>query len=402
MPCILILQGTYGTHCPLSQRITYEHDTANQTIAIGDVFCGAGGLTLGVSQAIRALGFKPRHILAADIDSWALNVFRRNFDPLLVESGDLWTLVTKSFSVSNSTTTFSAEPQLLSCDLQEAKGQIDILLGSPPCGGHSSSNSKTIRNDPKNKYYLAMPALAVALKAKCVIVENVPGIFHDAMNVLERARSLFLSSGYHVQEMVIDAISLGLPQTRKRHFLIASQHLCPSIETAIKVINRPNRNLRWAIGDLIDVESVNAIDSWSELSAENKRRVDYLFDNDEYDLPNSQRPDSHKAGHTYPSIYGRLHWKMPAGTLTTGFNSPGRGRYIHPSRRRTITPHEAARIQGFPDEFEFQDAGGDTPGRTILGTLIGNAVPPPMGYASGIAALASMDLSGRNHREPSG
>ena len=82
----------------------------------------------------------------------------------------------------------------------------------------------------------------------------------------------------------------------------------------------------------MDTESDDPIDRPAELSAENMRRIAYLFDNDEYNLPDRLRPDSHKGGHTYPAIYGRLRWDKPAGAITTGFSSPGRGRYIHPAR----------------------------------------------------------------------
>src|SRR5690606_5320498 len=84
----------------------------------------------------------------------------------------------------------------------------------------------------------------------------------------------------------------------------------------------------------------------------NKKRIDYLFENNLWDLPDSQRPDCHKEkSHSYKSCYGRLRWDKPAQTLTSGFGSMGQGRYVHPLQRRVITPHEAARIQGFPDFF---------------------------------------------------
>jgi DNA (cytosine-5)-methyltransferase 1 len=71
-------------------------------------------------------------------------------------------------------------------------------------------------------------------------------------------------------------------------------------------------------------------------------------------------------------MYGRLRWNMPAQTITTGFGSMGQGRYIHPSQQRTLTPHEAARLQTFPDFFDF-DA---VKSRGSWARMIGNAVPP--------------------------
>ena len=381
----------------LRKAVAYEFKKdSNKTVRIADIFCGAGGLTYGVREAIRACGFNAENVLAVDIDSVASQVYRRNFDPTYFSTQNSWTSVTKSYSTRGSVPKFSIPPKLLTEELRGLKGGVDILMGSPPCGGHSNSNNLTRRNDPRNKYYIVMPAMAVALDAKAVIVENVPGVQHDRLNVLDTAKGLFESSGYNIDEALVDSISLGLPQTRKRHILIASKVRRPSLGTVIDVLKRPQRNLRWGIGDLVDVDSSDPLDKEAELSEVNRGRIKYLFDNDEYDLPDHQRPDSHKNGHTYPSIYGRLRWDRPAGTITTGFNTPGRGRYVHPERQRTITPHEAARIQGFPDTFEFRLINGETPSRSNLANMIGDAVPPQMSYVAGVAALAALDIARRS------
>lgn len=83
------------------------------------------------------------------------------------------------------------------------------------------------------------------------------------------------------------------------------------------------------------------------------------------------------------SIYGRLHWDRPAPTITRGFYCMCMGRYVHPSQRRTLTAHEAARLQFFPDWFDFSPAGS----RTKLAIMIGNAVPPKIGFALGLQHL---------------
>ena len=76
-------------------------------------------------------------------------------------------------------------------------------------------------------------------------------------------------------------------------------------------------------------------------------------------------------------MYGRLNWQLPAQTITSGFGSIGQGRYMHPSLARALTPHEAARIQGFPDYFDFSAVVK----RAGLATMIGNAVPPALSRA---------------------
>ena len=378
------LMGAVEHHSP--------HD-AKRVVRIADVFCGAGGLSYGVREAVMSCGLQAENTMAADIDPVKIEVHRRNFDPTHFSTRDLWNSVTKSYSTRTKQPRFSTHPELLAEELKPAKGEVDILLGGPPCEGHSTSNNVTRRNDERNKYYIVMPSMAVALGARAVIVENVPGVRHDHLHVLDNAKGLFESNGYHVDEAVVDAMALGIPQTRKRHILIASLDTEPDIEATLNHLKRPRRDLQWAIEDLLDINSDNPMDINAGLTEVNKRRIKYLFDNDKYDLPNHERPDSHKDGHTYPSIYGRLQWDKPSGTITTGFNTPGRGRYIHPERQRTITPHEAARIQGFPDCFEFNLINGETPTRTVIADMIGDAVPPPIGYMAGAAALAALDLN---------
>jgi DNA (cytosine-5)-methyltransferase 1 len=102
--------------------------------------------------------------------------------------------------------------------------------------------------------------------------------------------------------------------------------------------------------------------------------MEYLLKQNTYDLPNGLRPECHQDEHSYKSMYGRPSWHRPAQTITSGFGSIGQGRYMHPSRLRALTAHEAARIQGFPDYFDFSSVSR----RSDLATMIGNAVPPAL------------------------
>ncbi len=363
------------------------------TVGIADVFCGAGGLTLGVAEAVREQGLIPTHVLAMDSDPVVLDVYRRNFDPRIALTDNVWTSVTTRYKVNtDGKAEFlkGDEVQILEPELETAIGRVDILLGAPPCGGHSTSNNNTRHTDPRNMYYVAMPFLAMALRAPVVVIENVTGIRHDRLNVYRHTIDLFHHAHYATSEHVIDATSLGLPQTRRRHILVASRFGKPDIERAIASVSWKSRTLEQTIADLKDVDYDDIMDKAGDLSSENRKRIDFLFDNEEYDLRNEMRPLSHRNGHTYPSIYGRLSWERPAGTITTGFNTSGRGRYIHPDRRRTLTPHEAARIQGFPDDFEFRMVDGSPLTRQSLANVIGNAVPPPIGRAAGHAALEAL------------
>ena len=130
----------------------------------------------------------------------------------------------------------------------------------------------------------------------------------------------------------------------------------------------------------------------SAASPENAQRMEWLIDNNRFDLPNEMRPDCHHDDHSYRSMYGRLDWDQPAQTITTGYGSMGQGRYMHPSRPRTLTPHEAARLQTFPDFFEF----GDDQPRKTWAHVIGNAVPPLLGVHIGQPLLTAMAQPARS------
>ena len=181
---------------------------------------------------------------------------------------------------------------------------------------------------------------------------------------------------------------VGVAQTRQRMLLIASR-VAPNvdIEKITEDAALPARTMEWAIGDLLDKYDENSVfDSAAIHAPVNQARIHYLFEHDLYELPNDQRPDCHRLKpHTYPAVYGRMHWGRPSPTITGGFACCGRGRFVHPLRERTLTPHEAARVQYFPDFFDF---GGMT--RTGLVRAIGNAVPARAGYVVALPLLIAV------------
>jgi DNA (cytosine-5)-methyltransferase 1 len=294
---------------------------------------------------------------------------------------------------------FAYEPEILDEDLAAEVGKIDIFLAGPPCQGHSNLNNKTRREDPRNLLYITAVALGVALKAKSIVMENVPEVVNDKSDVVNRAKALLKASGYEwIDSGVLATDHLGGAQTRKRYFLIASRVAASESDVHIKDVakglKQVPRPLSWAIGDLLHDFTkeigTTIMDTTPAMSAENASRVKHLFENDLYDLPDTERPESHKNGNTYPSVYGRMYWNKPSQTITTGFLTPGRGRHIHPIRPRVITPHEAARIQTFPDTFSFVVDATVPPSRTGLQKWIGDAVPPLLGYAATLPLMLRM------------
>lgn len=101
------------------------------------------------------------------------------------------------------------------------------------------------------------------------------------------------------------------------------------------------------------------------------------------------RPPSQREGTSYTASYGRMHQDRPAPTLTTNYHTPGTGRFVHPTERRTLTAAEAARLQGFRDSYRFVAEDGSRPSKALLSTWIGDAVALPLGYAAVLSALGT-------------
>lgn len=351
-----------------------------------DMFAGCGAMSLGVRMAADALGMQFRSLVAADLERAALDVYVTNLNPTLAFAKDV------SKAIAYKLRTGRIETAAITAhELAEASAGVDVLIGGPPCQGHSDLNNHSRRDDPKNSLYLIMPAMALALQPLVVIIENVPAVVHDRSGVVAITVRTLAQAGYQVTLATVPMVGIGVPQRRRRHFLLAVRGPRVDAGRAIDAFLTEPRSVAWAISDLVDERSqTSAFDSASIQSARNRERIKWLFDHDEYDLPNSRRPTCHRDKvHSYVSMYGRMRWEEPAQTVTSGFGSPGQGRYIHAKAKRTLTPHEAARLQFFPDSFRFEVPGREIR-RTELATMIGNAVPPKASYVLGLAAIASV------------
>lgn len=354
------------------------HPASTREVRIVDLFCGCGGFAWGFAEGLRQQGVKPVITHAFDLDNHALSTYIQNLKPHEASQDSVAMLVDYSMKLLDDPVKFSYPPEILDehISLRSEKGKTDYVIAGPPCQGHSNFNNYTRRKDPRNLLYLTTVAVAVALRSQNILIENVAEVQNDHFMVVSRARQLLEASGYFVEEIILEGPSVGLPQTRKRFFLLASLNSKPRSMQVIQAFRVNSvRTVLDAIGDLQVKTGSDLYNSPPSLSRENKKRIDWLFSNNAYNLANDQRPDCHKDGHTYPSVYGRLYPDQPAGTITTGLNSPGRGRYIHPCQPRMITPHEAARLQSISDAFCFHPENG----RNSLAKLIGDAVPPLFG-----------------------
>lgn len=360
-------------------------------IRIADLFCGSGGLALGVRQLLDEAGSEPVWDLIADRDGGATEVYAANHPVRTVYHDSVADLLDYRVRRRSNGAEFVYEPEFLDEALGDAVRGVDLVMAGPPCEGHSNLNNHTRRSDRRNHLYLAVPAFAVAAGARMVLIENVPAVENDRGGVVEAARDLLGSAGYRIEAGVFAADEMGWPQTRRRFFLVARRGDAPPLEFGTirrALAESQARSVWWAVGDLEDLDESDPLHRVGELSAENQARIAWLFDHDAHDLDLSERPACHRNGTTYSAVYGRMRRDRPAPTITTGFLTPGRGRFVHPTRRRTLSPREAARLQGFPDTYRFAPDPERPPTRSQLAKWIGDAVPMPLGYAAALSVLA--------------
>ena len=360
------------------------------TVNVVDMFSGCGGLSLGVKRAAEAVGARPVFVLSVDVAPAAMSVYVKNLRPLRWLRQNVRNLVDYSHVSGCDLPTIDVRHVNANDEIVAVGGSVDIFLAGPPCQGNSNLNNRTRRVDRRNELYLDAVVAGIVLDAKVIVIENVPAVTHSRQNVVGRSLQLLEQAGYRIShnEIMLTASDFGTPQDRRRHFLIAGkpgQVVSPNDVDTLKV---PAPTVSEALLPLSSIERLCTFDRASNLSPDNKKRVEFLVDHREYDLPNEKRPDCHRLKpHSYPSVYGRMHPDRPAPTITTGFLSPGRGRFTHPFKARSLTPHEGARLQGFGEDFNWL-CRSERISRGEYAGMIGAAVPPQLGYVVGMCALS--------------
>lgn len=336
-----------------------------------DLFCGAGGLSLGLEEA----GFR----IAGAFDAWspAVRSYRLNFPghPCFMEDVDQ--LDAARLSVLG----MPNEP--------------DLVAGGPPCQGFSAQRIGG-DDDQRNDLVLSFLRVATTLRSRMFVMENVTGLLGArGRATLARFMAIAEASGYVVRTSVLDAADFGLPQHRQRVFVVGRRRDVQGSFTFPQNIRSCPMTVAEALSDLAPpaeegaTEPVDPLHVITPLSALNRRRIEMVPPGGGFeDLPIELRANCHKAGAArigHRAVYGRLHPDRPAGTITAMFDSFTRGRFGHPVEPRNLTLREGARLQGFPDGHRFVGT------KREMVKQIGNAVPPPMARAIAVAVRAALD-----------
>jgi DNA (cytosine-5)-methyltransferase 1 len=316
-----------------------------------DLFCGAGGLSEGLSQTgVDVLG-------AVDISQLAIEAYKENHPNTHVWRRDIRRL----------------SPEEILQDLELAPGELDLLAGCPPCQGFSTlrtHNRSSNVDDRRNGLVAQFARFCEVLRPRGLLMENVPGLESDRRfrllaNRLERM-------GYRLTYGVLDAADYGVPQRRRRFVLLGligdAVEFAPPTASLLRV--------RDAIGDL---ESPMTSDDLLHNHGEERSKeiVELIRDiprdgGSRRDLGPKRQLECHKRVSGWNDVYGRMAWDAPAPTITSGCINPSKGRFLHPEEDRAITLREAALLQSFPRDYKFPL----TEGKYKVADLIGNALPP--------------------------
>lgn len=322
-----------------------------------DCFSGAGGLTMGLTKA----GFDVR--LSFDNDQVAVDTHRKSL-PGRAEVLDAAEL--------------SGEAMLELAGL--GVGELDLLAGGPPCQGFSLQR-RGARTDPRNQLVLRYLDWLSDIRPRAFLIENVVAIGgvrgkQVIAAVTEHASGL----GYKVTSAILDASDYGVPQVRRRMFLVGirdgAEMVWPSKRKGKRLTVRDAlRGLPSPPEDGSPHPDIANHYRESRLSALNLERIRHVPEGGGREsLPDHLVLECHKGSHRHLDTYGRLAWDEPSVTITARFDSFTRGRFGHPVEDRSITLREGARLQTFPDEFVFLG------NREDGARLIGNAVPPKLAY----------------------
>lgn len=342
-----------------------------------DLFCGAGGLSLGFEQA----GVR----VAAAVDDDPLNVsaYGKNFPDATVLQGDVRSL--------------TGDELMRSAGIGARR--VDVVFGGPPCQGFSVGGHRN-DHDPRNQLILEFARIVDELQPRYFVLENVPGIVRGEGRLLEPFFDAVGNAGFDIVEPVrdLDAQDFGVPQRRKRIFVLGWKRT----ESPPRYPRRSAgaRPTIWdALGDLPEIERHRSLLSTDVYRgplgmpssyAEALRRPPIRPQENEYELSGClrtvhSRRTRYRFAKTSPgsrepvSRFFRLDKDAVAPTLRAGsgwdygrFTAP---RPIHPVHPRCITVREAARLQSFPDRFTFH-------GTKWHGfRQVGNAVPPRLALA---------------------
>ena len=313
-----------------------------------EVCAGAGGLSQGLIRA----GFKP--LLLNEIDTVCCKTLKKNHADVEVDSHDMRNI-----------------------DLTEFKGTVDLLAGGVPCQSFSQAGKRKGLDDDRGNLILDFARLINECRPRCFLIENVEGLkTHENGKTFRKVLEVLEGTGYKVSHRILNAVDYGVPQKRKRLFIVGvrdeQEYTFPSSDGIEKKVLRdvlfevpPSLGAKYPARKAEILNMVPPGGCWIDLPTEVQK---------EY-MGGAFESEGGRRG-----MARRLSMDEPCLTLTTSPCQKQTER-CHPLETRPLTVREYARIQTFPDSYEF------------VGTMaqqykqIGNAVPVMLAYHIGLSLI---------------
>lgn len=289
------------------------------------------------------------------------------------------------------------------------KGEASLVVGGAPCQPFSNIGKKLGKNDEKNgDLFLEFVRIVKGVSPEAFIFENVVGITQQKhADVINYMVDKFKGLGYGISHTILNSANYGVPQRRERFFMIGIKGVeNPSFpfpthfrdekhyETFVKEFDAfPAHNFKkW----------VSVEEAFKKMPKNQECRIDYALMNisdvvikrmtyikqgENFKvLPMNLRPDCWKSGkHQGNDTFGRIIADLPSCTIRTAAYNPAKGQYIHPFENRGLSTVEMAALQSFPLNWYFRCKGNDKVTLVSGGRQIGNAVPPLLAQALGVA-----------------
>jgi len=310
-----------------------------------DLCCGLGGLSLAAKQ----IGCQI--VAGVDKNPTALKTFRRNFPEAEAIEGSV-----------RSTTILKRCRELLRPSGKDKFSSV--ILSGPPCQGFSAAGSRDPK-DPRNKVLVAVARAIAELQPRCAIIENVSMVLAEKHGTrLGTFEDVLTEGGYHIMRVLLDASEFGVCQKRKRAFFFVTRAELneEDILKRLKAHNVPTQGAQ---------EALRGLPSPPVRPDDYDDEKEYAGIINHMAMCHSQSVMDKIAAitpGTGPMSYRRLHPTRPSNTLFSGHRAPP----AHFSEPRSITVREAARLQGFPDDFRIFGAFSNQMEQVT------NAVPPPL------------------------
>jgi DNA (cytosine-5)-methyltransferase 1 len=335
----------------LSRNLTVDLNEYSSCVTAIELFAGAGGLALGIEQAgINSL-------MHVEIDKFCCETLRMNRPN--------WTVV---------------EDNIQNVSFIEYDGKIDIVTGGFPCQAFSYAGKKMGFEDTRGTLFHEYARCVKEVSPKMFIAENVRGLIsHDHGRTLETIINVLSSLGYDVNYQLLNALDYGVPQKRERVVIVGTK---PGIKFEYPEKVKNPKTLRDALEDV-------PISEGQQYSANKKSVLDLVppggcWRDLPVDIQKSYMGKSFYSGGGRTGMARRISWDEPCLTLTCSPSQKQTER-CHPDDTRPFTIREYARIQTFPDDWNFAGGIGEQYKQ------IGNAVPVNLANKIGIQAVKAIN-----------